>query len=48
MVTHQSSTNPMAWKKNGRENCGYYFDHWNQCREVQSATLGYSSTANTF
>ena len=35
MVVHQ--TNPrsvMAMKRKGRDNCGYYFDHWNQCREV--------------
>jgi len=34
MVNHQSNKSVFAWKKTGREHCGYYFDHWNECREV--------------
>ena len=34
MVQHQTSRSPFAMKKKGRDHCGYYFDHWNQCREV--------------
>mmetsp|Transcript_8758 Transcript_8758/g.12010 ORF Transcript_8758/g.12010 Transcript_8758/m.12010 type:complete len:98 (-) Transcript_8758:159-452(-) len=47
MVNHQTKTSPFAWKKAGREHCGYYFDHWNHCREVQSANLGFSTRMNT-
>ena len=34
MVQHQTNQGIMKWKKTGRENCGYYFDHWNHCREI--------------
>ena len=47
MVQHQTNTGIMAWKKGGRENCGYYFDHWNHCREVQSAEVGLSTRMNS-
>lgn len=46
MVQHQTKS-AFAWKKAGRENCGYYFDHWNQCREVKFATLGLSGRMNS-
>ena len=47
MVQHQTKASPLAWKKQGKANCGYYFDHWNGCREVQSAELGLSTTMNS-
>jgi len=33
MTSHQTKS-LFSWKKDGRDNCGYYFDHWNYCREV--------------
>ena len=46
-VQHQTTTSPIKWKKLGRENCGYYFDHWNWCSEVRSADAGLSTRMNT-
>jgi hypothetical protein len=40
LVQHQTRSSFMSWKKAGREHCGYYFDHWNQCREVKLADAG--------
>lgn len=46
MVQHQ--TLPVRqWKKAGTEKCGYYFDHWNYCREVKFADLGLGSRMNS-
>ena len=47
MVQHQTNNGVFAWKKTGREHCGYYFDHWNECREVQSANVGLSTRMNS-
>ena len=34
MVQHQ--TKPvLKWKYYDMEYCGYYFDHWNYCRELK-------------
>ena len=34
MVQHQ--TRPVRqWKRKDQEYCGYYFDHWNVCRETK-------------
>jgi hypothetical protein len=46
MVQHQTK-GIFSWKKAGREQCGYYFDHWNHCREVKFATLGLSGRMNS-
>lgn len=46
MVQHQTKS-VFKWKQAGREHCGYYFDHWNQCREVQAANLGLSTRMNS-
>jgi hypothetical protein len=46
MVQHQT-LGVFKSKKSGRENCGYYFDHWNHCREVKVATLGLSTRMNS-
>lgn len=47
MVQHQTKANPWSWKKAGREHCGYYFDHWNFCREKRTADLGLSTKTNS-
>lgn len=47
MVQHQTKSSIFSWKSQGREHCGYYFDHWNQCRERRSADLGLSGTINS-
>lgn len=47
MVQHQTKTGPWSWKKAGREHCGYYFDHWNMCREKAGAELGLSTKTTT-
>lgn len=39
MVQHQTK-GAFSWKSSGREHCGYYFDHWNWCREVRMAENG--------
>ena len=32
MVQHQTKS-VLKWKKSDINYCGYYFDHWNYCRE---------------
>ena len=46
LVQHQTKS-ITSWKKAGREYCGYYFDHWNYCREKKHADLGLSTTMNS-
>ena len=46
MVQHQTKS-VFSWKRAAADNCGYYFDHWNYCREVRSAELGLGSRMNT-
>ena len=46
MVQHQMNSTMPTWKRKGREHCGYYFDHWNQCREVETANVGLSTRMN--
>ena len=43
MTTHQH-TNPWSWVKHDRSRCGYYFDHWNHCRELMYSDIGYSTS----
>ena len=43
MVQHQTRT-ALKWKTADKNECGYYFDHWNHCREVNSHNLGMQST----
>ena len=45
MVQHQTH-NFMRWKYVDQSNCGYYFDHWNYCREKKAHVLGMSNTIN--
>ena len=46
MVQHQTKS-VFSWKSAGKDHCGYYFDHWNWCREKKSAELGLSTTINS-
>eukprot|EP00347_Sterkiella_histriomuscorum_P019276 403342266 len=43
LVQHQTK-NFLAWKHYDKEYCGYYFDHWNYCREKKFTELGLIST----
>ena len=43
MVQHQTK-GVLKWKRADQENCGYYFDHWNYCREKKSHELGMTVT----
>ncbi len=36
----------LKWKSADKEYCGYYFDHWNFCREKKFHELGMSTTIN--
>ena len=45
MVQHQTNS-LRKWKTADKENCGYYFDHWNFCRESNSHALGMSNTTS--
>ena len=33
----------MKWKHADQAYCGYYFDHWNYCREKKAHELGMST-----
>jgi IMP cyclohydrolase len=41
MVVHQTKS-VTTWRKTTKDHCGYYFDHWNYCREKRMAQLGLS------
>ena len=43
MVTHQTHS-LLSWKRADQRECGYYFDHWNICRESNAHNLGMTST----
>ena len=45
-VQHQTK-GFFQWKKAGRDHCGYYFDHWNFCREKRSADMGLGCRMNS-
>ena len=45
MVQHQTK-GFMRWKYADQSHCGYYFDHWNYCREKKSHELGLSGRLN--
>jgi len=34
MTNHQRRM-PFTFKRSDQEYCGYYFDHWNTCRETK-------------
>ena len=46
MVQHQTHS-VFSWKHADKENCGYYFDHWNYCRETNAQMLGMTATLNS-
>lgn len=45
LVQHQTRAFK-NWKSAGKEHCGYYFDHWNFCREKRTAEMGLSTQMN--
>ncbi|CDW80558.1 UNKNOWN [Stylonychia lemnae] len=43
LVQHQTKR-ITQWKHADQEYCGYYFDHWNYCRQLKFTELGLIST----
>ena len=47
-VVHQTTKKKSEWFTKDAEHCGYYFDHWNYCREKTSIELGLGNNVNGY